>query len=169
MPYDKITSDIQENLIFLEKISLQLIEKNQAVIRTLTQENKEYIDEINTYKDRIAELEEKIDSIEQNSNDEAETSKEHQVALSDLNAVIEEKAILQKRLFAEMDKVDKMQMELEITTKERDIAIRNKGLSEEQKKILIKVEHEYLKLTHTLEHMEHIDMLLEKIIQEEVK
>lgn len=73
----------------------------------------------------------------------------------------------QKMLYAEMNKVDKIQMELELATRERDIALRKQGITNEQKQLLVKMEHEGYKINETLERIEHISDMIKGLLEEE--
>ena len=80
----------------------------------------------------------------------------------------EEKAIYnQKMLYLEMNKVDKIQMELELATRERDIALRKQGITNEQKQLLVKMEHEGYKINETLERIEHISDMIKELLETE--
>ena len=77
----------------------------------------------------------------------------------------EEKDRIQKLLYAEMNKVDQIQMELELAERERDIALRKQGINSEQKQLLAKMEHEGYKINE--ERIEHISDMIKDILAEE--
>gem|GEM_PF-5488956 len=81
------------------------------------------------------------------------------------NKALEEKyqttyALLQK----EMVKVDTIQMALELAQRERDVALRKQSLTPEQKKLLVKLEHENYKINEAIERIDYISETLGKII-----
>jgi hypothetical protein len=67
----------------------------------------------------------------------------------------------------EMVKVDTMQMELELSQRERDIALRKQSMTPEQKQLLVKLEYENYKIYETIERIDYISEELKKILGEE--
>ena len=70
----------------------------------------------------------------------------------------------QKLLYAEMNKVDAMQVELELALRERDMSLRKHGITPEQKQLLVKMEYEGYKINETLERIEHISDMIKNIL-----
>lgn len=66
----------------------------------------------------------------------------------------------------EMVKVDTMQMELELSQRERDIALRKQSMTPEQKQLLVKLEYENYKIYETIERIDYISEELKKILGE---
>lgn len=73
----------------------------------------------------------------------------------------------QKLLYAEMSKVDNMQVELELAQRERDIALRKQGITSEQKQLLVKMEYESYKINETIERIDHIATMVRTILETE--
>lgn len=143
----------------IAKNKLQLAEKH-ATIEKLENEIKLFrAEQDNASAEADAEKDVQIDKLQK----EADEATEMYLKTS------EEKDDIQKKLYTEMNKVDQIQMELELAERERDIALRKQGINSEQKQLLAKMEHEGYKINETIERIEHISDMIRDILLEETE
>ncbi|MFT6073073.1 MAG: hypothetical protein ACJA1M_000837 [Alphaproteobacteria bacterium] len=88
---------------------------------------------------------------------------------SKIQALEEKYQSTYRLLQKEMVKVDTMQMALELAQRERDIALRKQSITLEQKKLLIKLEHENYKMNEAIERIDYISDSLRKVIAPQVE
>ena len=142
---------------YIAKTKAQLSEKDMTIA--------ELKNELETLRIQHAE-----NAAQQNGNDHEKLDKlqkEADEAAEMYLKTSEEKDRIQKLLYAEMNKVDQIQMELELAERERDIALRKQGINSEQKQLLAKMEHEGYKINETIERIEHISDMIKDILAEE--
>ncbi|MEM6602776.1 MAG: hypothetical protein AAF621_01890 [Pseudomonadota bacterium] len=118
---------------------------------------------------QIFELKAKINALEKNnkSGQLRELESQLQELSDERDKVTSEKHEAQKLLYAEMNKVDKIQMELELAEREKNIALRNQGINSEQKKLMMRLERENFKIEEALERIEYISDIVQSILEDE--
>lgn len=170
----------------LEYMIAQERQKSQSLEVQLNQANQQ-INSLQMHEksllDRQTQLETDLLSLENVKNVEPAMLPQNLVASSEKaidpqkiaeleieNKVLEEKSNkTYKMLQKEMVKVDTMQMELELAQRERDIALRKQSMTAEQKKLLIKLEHEHYKINEVVERIDYISDSLRTILNPEYK
>ena len=144
---------------YIAKNKLQMAEKEET-IKLLEEEIKQLTSQQNDDSAKVvSEKDSQIDKLQK----EADEATEMYLKTS------EEKDDIQKKLYTEMNKVDQIQMELELAERERDIALRKQGINSEQKQLLAKMEHEGYKINETIERIEHISDMIRDVLLEETE
>jgi len=146
-----------------------VIKTLQKEIETLKSEKNDVDKHILSEKDlQISKLQEEIKNASSSKDEQiSKLQKESDEATEMYLKASEEKDRTQKLLYTEMNKVDQIQMELELAERERDIALRKQGINSEQKQFLAKMEHEGYKINETIERIEHISDMIKDILAEE--
>lgn len=161
---------------YIAKNKSQLADKDiiiktlQTEVETLKSAQNNTDKQLSSEKDaEIKKLQEEIKNASSHKDEQiAKLQKEADEATEMYLKVSEEKDRTQKLLYTEMNKVDQIQMELELAERERDIALRKQGINSEQKQFLAKMEHEGYKINETIERIEHISDMIKDILAEEM-